>query len=122
MKFSFSQSWIGFYQSKNSTVSEQVPRYFVFTEIEITSLAICVFFDVVEYAAVVLTLPLIGDLFDIIGIVFCLLIFRGFGIVSFVELLPGVDVFPIFIITWLFWYFLKKQKVTLSGKSGMGVR
>ena len=110
-----------FTQSKNSTVSGPVTQYFVFTEIEIMSLAICVFFDVIEYMAVILTLPLIGDLFDIIGIVFCLLIFRSIGFFSFVELLPGADVFPIFIITWLVWYFLRKQKITIR-KSRMDVR
>jgi hypothetical protein len=109
MKFLFSQNWIVFSKPDKSTVSGHVPRYFVFTEIEIMSLAICLLFDIIEYGAVVLTLPLIGDLFDIIGIVFCLLFFRWIGFVSFLELLPGADVFPIFIITWLIWYFLKKR-------------
>ncbi|TET24757.1 MAG: hypothetical protein E3J73_07630 [Candidatus Bathyarchaeum sp.] len=67
--------------------------------------------DVIEYAAVVLTMPVVGDVFDVAGILVCLVIFRWIGLVSLVELVPGADILPIFIITWLMWYFLKKQKI-----------
>jgi hypothetical protein len=87
-----------------------VPQYFIFTEIEIISLVFCVILDVIEYAVAILTMPLAGDLFDVVGILFCIIVFRWIGLLSFVELIPGADVFPIFIITWLVWYFLKKQK------------
>lgn len=116
MKFSFLKSVV-FGRSSNSTIREHVPRYFVFTEIEILSLVICLILDMIEYAATVLTMPLIGDSFDIIGIIFCLLIFRWIGFVSLMELLPGADILPIFIITWLVWYFLKKQKITTKSTS-----
>jgi hypothetical protein len=36
--------------------------------------------------------------------------FRLIGIVSLLELVPGVDILPIFIITWLIWYLTKKRK------------
>ena len=87
-----------------------VHRYFVFTEIELFSLVICVFLDVIEYGAAVLTLPLIGDVFDIVGILVCVFMFNWIGLVSLTELLPGADILPIFIITWLLWYFFNKQK------------
>ena len=92
------------------TRSAHVPQYFVFTEIEFISLIFCIILDVIEYAAAILIMPLAGDLFDVVGILFCILIFRWIGLFSFVELVPGADVFTIFIITWLIWYFLKKQR------------
>lgn len=85
-------------------------RYFVFTEYELLTLAICVILDVIEYVFAVLLLPLVGDLLDIIGIVACFVMFRLIGIISLFELVPGVDILPIFIITWLIWYLIKKQR------------
>ncbi len=52
---------------------------------------------------------MIGDLLDIIGIIACLVMFRWVGIISLFELVPGADILPIFIITWLTSYFLKKR-------------
>jgi hypothetical protein len=98
-----------FIQIKKTT-NIRVPQYFIFTEIELFSLIFCVILDIIEYAAAVLTMPLVGDVFDIVGILVCFAIFHWIGLVSLAELLPGADVLPIFIITWLIWYFLKKQK------------
>ena len=58
----------------------------------------------------ILLLPVFGDFLDIIGIIACLVMFRWIGIISLLELVPGADVLPIFMITWLIWYFLKKAK------------
>ncbi len=102
---------MGFGQPRNTTRGTRIPQYFVFTEIELFSLVFCVILDVIEYAAVVLTMPVVGDVFDVAGILVCLVIFRWIGLVSLVELVPGADIIPIFIITWLMWYFLKKQKI-----------
>jgi len=101
---------MGFGQPRKTTRGTRVPQYFVFTEIELFSLVFCVILDVIEYAAVVLTMPVVGDVFDVAGILVCLVIFRWIGLVSLVELVPGADILPIFIITWLMWYLLKKQK------------
>lgn len=109
MKSTFLPKNINFSHSIK-TISDHIPRYFVFTEIEIVSLGFCMIFDLIEYAAAILTLPLAGDLFDVVGILFCIVVFRSIGLLSFLELAPGADVFPIFIITWLVWYFLRKQK------------
>ena len=109
MKSKFSAKNTNCSQSKK-TRSANVPQYFVFTEIEIISLVFCIILDVIEYAAAILIMPLAGDLFDVVGILFCIVVFRWIGLFSFMELVPGADVFPVFIITWLIWYFLKKQK------------
>ena len=100
-----------FIQLTKTKKSARVPQYFVFTEIEIVSLVFCVVLDVIEYAAAILTMPLAGDTFDIAGILFCIFIFRWIGLLTFIELIPGADVFPVFIITWLVWYLLEKQKM-----------
>jgi hypothetical protein len=86
------------------------PEYFVFNEVELFSLVLCLVLDISEYVAAVLLLPVVGDVFDVVGIIACLVMFRWIGIVSLFELVPGADILPIFIITWLAWYFLKKQK------------
>ena len=109
MKSKFSEKTANCSQSEKAR-SGNVPQYFVFTEIEIISLVFCIILDVIEYAAAILIMPLAGDLFDVVGILFCIVVFRWIGLFSFVELVPGADVFPVFIITWLIWYILKKQK------------
>jgi hypothetical protein len=104
-----------FGQTRKTTRHTRTPQYFVFTEIELFSLIFCVIMDVLEYGAVILTVPVVGDVFDIIGILGCFIIFRWIGFISLIELVPGADVLPIFIITWLIWYFLHKQ-VTVTHK------
>lgn len=87
-----------------------LPQYFIFSGVELLSLILCIVLDISEYMAAVLMMPVMGDLLDVAGIVACLLMFRWIGIVSLFELVPGADVFPIFIITWLVWYFIKKTQ------------
>ena len=111
MKSIFTKKGMGFGQPRKTTRSVRVPQYFIFTEIELISLIFCVILDIIEYATAVLMMPLVGDVFDIVGILGCFALFRWIGLVSLVELLPGADVLPIFIIIWLMWYFLKKQKI-----------
>ena len=85
-------------------------RYFVFTEDELLFLTVCIVLDVSEYIVTILLLPMIGDFLDILGIIACLVMFRWVGIISLFELVPGADILPIFIITWLIWYFLKRLR------------
>jgi hypothetical protein len=87
-----------------------IPEYFVFSGFELLSLVLCLVLDISEYVAAVLLLPLVGDMLDVVGIIVCLVMFRWIGLLSLFELVPGADILPIFIITWLVWYFLKKQK------------
>ena len=86
------------------------PEYFVFSEVELFSLVLCIVLDISEYVAAVLLLPVVGDVLDVVGIIACLVMFRWIGIVSLFELVPGADILPIFIITWLVWYLLKKRR------------
>jgi hypothetical protein len=95
---------------KRNKGSPYLPRYFIFSGVELLSLILCIVLDISEYMVAVLMIPLIGDTLDIAGIVACLLIFHWIGFVSVFELVPGADILPIFIITWLAWYFLKKTR------------
>ena len=61
---------------------KQVPRYIVFTEVEILFLIICVILDVTEYVVAILLLPVFGDILDIAGIFGSILMFKWLGIIS----------------------------------------
>jgi hypothetical protein len=87
-----------------------LPSYFVFTEYELLFLIACTALDISEYIVTILLLPSVGDILDIVGIIACLAMFRWVGIISLLELIPGADILPIFIITWLIWYSLKKRR------------
>ena len=87
-----------------------LPQYFIFSGVELLSLILCIVLDISEYMAAILMMPIIGDILDIVGIVTCLLMFHWIGAISLFELVPGADVLPIFIITWLVWYFVKKTQ------------
>lgn len=87
---------------------KQYQRYFVFTETELLFLGICILLDISEYIAAMLLLPLFGDIFDLAGILGCFLMFQWIGLFSILELVPGLDILPIFIITWIIWYLTKK--------------
>jgi hypothetical protein len=89
-------------------------RYFVFTEDELLFLFICIFLDVSEYVVAVLLVTIIGDVLDIVGIIACLAMFRWVGLLSLFELVPGADILPIFIITWIIWYFVKKHRKRIA--------
>ena len=90
--------------------SKSFSRYFVFTADELLFLVICIILDVSEYMVAVLLLPVVGDILDTVGIIACLAMFRWIGLISLFELVPGADILPIFIITWLAWYFLRKRR------------
>ena len=48
--------------------------------------------------------PVYGDILDFAGIVFCVLFFNWIGGITLLELIPGLDIVPIYSITWLTWY------------------
>jgi hypothetical protein len=93
---------------------KKVPTYIVFSQIELLFLVLCVILDVSEYIVAILLLPVFGDILDIAGIFGSLLMFKWIGIISILELIPGVDILPIFIITWTMWYLTKKRKITIK--------
>ncbi|TEU06304.1 hypothetical protein E3I90_02535 [Candidatus Bathyarchaeota archaeon] len=86
------------------------PQYFILTEYELLFLVICIVLDISEYMVTILLLPVIGDFLDVVGIIACFVMFRWVGLVSLFELVPGADILPIFIFTWLIWYFVRKRE------------
>lgn len=90
--------------------SKPYSNYFIFTEKELISLIVCIMLDIIEYMAVILIMPVVGDFFDVVGIMACLIMLGWFGSLSVVELVPGADILPIFIITWLIWYLYKQRR------------
>ena len=89
---------------------KSVPNYFIFAEDELLFLIVCIVLDISEYMFAVLLLPTVGDFLDIAGIIACFVMFRWVGVLSLIELVPGADIFPVFIITWLIWYYLRKSR------------
>jgi len=85
---------------------------------EFVNLVICLSIDIVEYIFPVLMLPLIGDLFDLVGIATCLVLFRVVGLIALLELVPGLDILPMNTITWFVWLVLKRQREALEGLVG----
>jgi len=96
--------------SKKAREKFELPKYTVLTLDEALRLAICVAFDVAEYAFPILLTPIVGDILDIAGVGLGIALFGWFGLISVVELLPLVDYFPVFILIWVVWYYLRKQE------------
>ena len=71
---------------------------------EISTLAICLSLDLLDYLVPFLATPIYGDLLDFTGIIFCILYFNWIGTISFLEIVPGLDIIPIYSISWLTWY------------------
>ena len=106
----YAHNWCEDVMSFEKKRFQRYSRYFVFTENELLFLFICVILDISEYIVRILLLPTVGDLLDIVGIIASLIMFRWAGLISLVELVPGADIFPIFIIAWLVWYFIRKTR------------
>ena len=80
---------------------------------ELSTLVVCLILDFVEYLIPPLMAPLVGDLIDLAGIVFCVIFFRRLGFISILELIPGLDALPLFTITWLVWYVFKRRSAKI---------
>jgi len=96
------------------TKQKNYSRYVVFSEIELLFLSICVLLDVSEYIVAILLLPLFGDFLDLAGIFASVLMFGWVGFISIIELVPGADILPIFILTWIIWYITKKRATPIK--------
>ena len=95
----------------SKTVKEfKLQKYTSLTLDEVVRLIVSVAFDVVEYAFPILLMPIIGDVLDIVGIGLGIFFFGWYGLISLLEFLPFVDYFPVFILTWFIWYYVKKEK------------
>lgn len=77
---------------------------------ELGTLLVCLSLDFVEYIIPILMSPLIGDLLDLAGLVFCFAFFRWVGLISLLEIVPGLDVLPIYTLNWLVWYIPKRRR------------
>ena len=73
-------------------------------------LVISVSIDIIEYVIPILLLPLIGDLFDVVAIAVSLYLYRWIGLISILELVPGLDLLPTNTLTWFAWFIIKRQK------------
>lgn len=76
---------------------------------DIATLFVCLSLDFVEYLVPPLMAPLVGDLLDLAGVIFCVVFFGWIGSISLLELIPGLDALPLFTVTWLVWYVLKRR-------------
>jgi len=77
---------------------------------EFNRLIFCISLDIVEYIIPMLLQPLVGDFFDIFALICCIYLFKWVGLVSALDLVPGLDILPINIITWVIWFVIKRQK------------
>lgn len=88
----------------------EVPKFVALTLDEAIRLLVCVVLDVAEYAFPVLLTPVVGDILDIVGMGAGIMMFGWIGLLSLLEFLPMADIFPVFIFTWLVWYYLRKRE------------
>jgi len=77
---------------------------------EFIRLVVSASIDAVEYAVPILSLPLIGDVFDIVGVATSLYFYGWTGLVSALELVPGLDLLPLNVLTWVIWIIIKRQR------------
>ena len=77
---------------------------------ELTRLITCITIDGIEYFIPILLTPFVGDIFDCIGLVTSLVIFGWIGLISALDLVPGLDILPINTITWFIWIVSRRWK------------
>lgn len=82
----------------------ETPWSSIFTWEDLSTLAVCLALDLLDYLVPFMATPIYGDILDLTGIAFCILFFNWFGAVSILEIIPGMDIIPIYSITWLTWY------------------
>lgn len=78
---------------------------------ELTTLIVCLSLDILEFIAPMLLTPVLGDILDLAGFLFCAVYFNVIGAISLLELVPGLDVVPFFSLTWLTWYLHRRRKL-----------
>ena len=70
---------------------------------EVINLIICIFLDSLDYIVPILRLPLIGDLFDLVGLAIAFVLFGWIGLISFLEFVPGLDLLPMSTVNLMIW-------------------
>jgi hypothetical protein len=81
---------------------------------ELINLIICIFLDCLDYIIPILRLPLIGDLFDLLGLAIAFVLFGLIGLISFLEFIPSLDILPISTVNWVIWIYSKRRKEWFS--------
>jgi hypothetical protein len=76
----------------------------------VLTLAVCVSLDLVEYIFPLLMMPVAGDPLDLLGITLSVFFFKWIGVITFLELIPGLDTLPIFTFAWFLWYLMKRRR------------
>jgi hypothetical protein len=93
--------------------TEKVPSIFEYISYgELIRLIICLVIDGIEYFIPILLTPLVGDIYDIIGLATSFYMFGWIGLFSALDLIPGLDILPINTITWLIWLINKRSKAS----------
>ena len=85
-------------------------RYVLISADVLVRLLVAVAIDMVEYVIAILLVPMVGDIFDIVGTIACVLTFGWIGLLSVIEFVPYLDILPTCTITFLVWYYLKKKE------------
>ncbi|MCK4318387.1 hypothetical protein KAV46_06340 [Candidatus Bathyarchaeota archaeon] len=84
------------------------------------TLLVCLCLDLLEFVAPILLTPVLGDILDLAGFLFCAVYFNVVGAISLLELVPGLDVVPIFSLTWLTWYLLRRRRMRKQVEEQLG--
>ena len=87
---------------------------------ELTTLIVCLSLDILEFIAPMLLTPVLGDILDLAGFLFCAVYFNVIGAISLLELVPGLDVVPFFSLTWLTWYLIRRRKLRRRVEEQLG--
>ena len=87
---------------------------------EFMTLLVCLCLDLLEFVAPILLTPVLGDILDLAGFLFCAVYFNVVGAISLLELVPGLDVVPIFSLTWLTWFLLRRRRLRQRVEEQLG--
>ena len=82
----------------------ETPWSSIFTWDDITTLTVCLVLDLLDLLIPMMGAPIYGDILDFAGIAFCVLYFNWVGLITILEIIPGLDIIPFYSITWLTWY------------------
>ena len=81
--------------------------------LELMTLAVCLSLDVLEFIIPTLSMPVLGDIVDLTGFIFCYMYFGWIALITLLEVLPGLDIIPIFTSTWLIWYYFQRRRLRI---------
>jgi len=82
----------------------QTPWVKLFTWEDLSTLTVCLALDLLDLIVPFMSTPIYGDILDFSGIAFCVLFFNWIGAITILEIIPGLDVVPLYTISWLTWY------------------